>query len=511
MTDSTPSGRISATLCGELGRCDAVCGGDVDAVDLTVGVEHVGGDVNVEGGQPGAEEVVRFTEGEDPDDLHFGLRAVGEDHSGVISEAEPVVLGRPAVDGDLAQAVWVAAAVEGGRAQLRLVAPGDADERRARGGERLTVEVDQLGVAADRPFGGGDAVDGADVVDQLGGDASPGGRRLAAAEVRLGADRDVHVAGDVLEELVDGPVEGVGDDEGSGDEPDAQDDREGGEEESDLVVPDVAEAEAEHRQASELLHPVEDPFGGGLQHLVGDAAVGEEDDAVAVARRGRVVGDHDHGLAELVDRAAEELEGLGRGAAVEVAGGFVGEDDLGVAREGSGDGDALLLPAGELAGPVVEAVTEPDGVDDGVEPGRVEVAAGEIGRELDVLERGEGGDEVEGLEHEADAVTTQDRQLLLRHAGEPLAGDLDLAGGEGVETSEAVHEGRLAASRRTHDGGEHPLRDVDGDMVEGPDCDVTLAVDLHRIDRTCGGRGGGQLGWSIDRGECGHGSILRDP
>ena len=33
-----------------------------------------------------------------------------------------------------------------------------------------------------------------------------------------------------------------------------------------------------------LLHAVEDPLGGGLEHLVDDAAVGEEDDPVGVAR-----------------------------------------------------------------------------------------------------------------------------------------------------------------------------------------------------------------------------------
>ena len=38
---------------------------------------------------------------------------------------------------------------------------------------------------------------------------------------------------------------------------------------------------------------------------------------------------------------------------VEIAGGFVGEDDFGVGDDGAGDGDALLLAAGELVGVVV--------------------------------------------------------------------------------------------------------------------------------------------------------------
>ena len=49
------------------------------------------------------------------------------------------------------------------------------------------------------------------------------------------------------------------------------------------------------------------------------------------------------------------------GFGVEVAGGFVGEDDGGLVDEGAGDGDALALTAGELVGLVVHAGLEADG------------------------------------------------------------------------------------------------------------------------------------------------------
>ena len=115
----------------ELGGVDAVCGGDVDRVDLDRRRRTPGGDVDVEGGQPGAEEVVGLAEGEDADDLHLGLRAVGEQHGRAISDAEAVVLGGAAVDGDLAQAVWGATAVEGGTGAARPRGP-----RRRRGTAR---------------------------------------------------------------------------------------------------------------------------------------------------------------------------------------------------------------------------------------------------------------------------------------------------------------------------------------------------------------------------------------
>ena len=73
------------------------------------------------------------------------------------------------------------------------------------------------------------------------------------------------------------------------------------------------------------------------------------------------------------------------GAGVEVAGGLVGEDDRRAADQGPGTGDALLLAAGELVGPVVQPVPEADGVDHGVEPGLVDVAPGDVQRQGDVL------------------------------------------------------------------------------------------------------------------------------
>ena len=71
-----------------------------------------------------------------------------------------------------------------------------------------------------------------------------------------------------------------------------------------------------------------DALAGRVAQLVDDPTVGEEHDPVGVGRGHRVVGDHDDGLAVVVDAAAEQLEHLGARAGVEVAGRLVGEDDL---------------------------------------------------------------------------------------------------------------------------------------------------------------------------------------
>src|SRR6478735_2226418 len=94
-------------------------------------------------------------------------------------------------------------------------------------------------------------------------------------------------------------------------------------------------------------HVLEDLLALRVLDLVDHESVGQEDDAVAVRRRDRVMGDHHHRLAEVVHAAPQEREHLGARRAVEVAGGLVREDDRRLARQGACARHALLLPAGQ--------------------------------------------------------------------------------------------------------------------------------------------------------------------
>ena len=87
----------------------------------------------------------------------------------------------------------------------------------------------------------------------------------------------------------------------------------------------------------------------GPVHPARDPAVDEEDHAVGVRRRDRVVGDHHDRLAAGRRRsraAGRAPRGAVRG--VERAGRLVGEHDGRVGDQGAGDGDPLLLAAGQL-------------------------------------------------------------------------------------------------------------------------------------------------------------------
>src|SRR5215207_9080534 len=114
---------------------------------------------------------------------------------------------------------------------------------------------------------------------------------------------------------------------------------------------------------SELLHTVQHARRGWRLHAVDDATVCQEDHFVGMRGGHRVVGDHHDRLAELLHGARHEPQDLATRAAVEVAGWLVGEDHLWLAGERSGHRHPLLLTTGQLAGSVLEAVTETDRVD----------------------------------------------------------------------------------------------------------------------------------------------------
>jgi hypothetical protein len=58
------------------------------------------------------------------------------------------------------------------------------------------------------------------------------------------------------------------------------------------------------------------------------------------------VRDHQHGLAEFLHEAMDQLHDFVGAFAVEIAGGLVAKEERGVGDDGAGDGHALLLSAG---------------------------------------------------------------------------------------------------------------------------------------------------------------------
>src|ERR1700722_10904061 len=156
--------------------------------------------------------------------------------------------------------------------------------------------------------------------------------------------------------------------------------------------------------------PLQHGVGRGPREVVDDVAVGQEDHPVGVGGAVGVVGHHDDGLTELGHRTAQEGQHFGRRIRVQVPGGLVGEDEVGPVDQGPGTGTALLLPARQLPRPVGQPVDDAQLVDQVVEPLLVHLAPGQVDGQRDVLGRGEGGDQIEGLKDEADVVAPHLRQ-----------------------------------------------------------------------------------------------------
>ena len=217
------------------------------------------------------------------------------------------------------------------------------------------------------------------------------------------------------------------------------------------------------RQCGQLVRGV-----AAVEHgLVGhDAAVAEADEPRSVLGDVVLVRDEQDGDAALLVQALEDAHDLDAGARVEVAGGFVGQDDRRLVDQRAGDGDALLLAAGELVRHVVIALAEPDRVERRqralVPLGGLEAVLRAVEqRQLDVVERGRARQQVEALEHEADLLVAHARQLVLRRLGHVLAVEHVLTGRRPIEAAGDVHERRLAGAGRPGDGDELALLDVE--------------------------------------------------
>ncbi|KAG1081628.1 hypothetical protein G6F40_015417 [Rhizopus arrhizus] len=180
------------------------------------------------------------------------------------------------------------------------------------------------------------------------------------------------------------------------------------------------------------------------------------------------MGDHDDGLAVLAVELLQQAQDLFGGLAVEVAGGFVADQEGGVGDDRAGNRHALLLAAGQFIRAVAAAVGQ---ADQGQRDLRIALAlrgveVGQQQRQLDVLLRGQHRHQVVELEHEADVVAAPGRQLAAAHLVDALAFDADLAAAGVVQAADQVEQGGLARTGGAHQRDEVAARDVQVDAVQ---------------------------------------------
>jgi hypothetical protein len=230
-----------------------VPGDDVDLVELALAVEQALCRLEIEGRHRRAAD--RRPRGQ----LDHARQAVRIDaHRGhdpdLVADLQARLLDRVGVDHDLVALVRSLAG-ELERADVRV--PRRADRRRATPRDHLVrPRIDHLREAAHAPVRGGHVRDRLDVRQDLLGDrvallrAAPAAPRPDVVERVLGLHDHVGPREDVAEEIVERGEGGVGEHERAGDEPDAQDDRDRREEQSQLPGEEALERGAPHRQAS---------------------------------------------------------------------------------------------------------------------------------------------------------------------------------------------------------------------------------------------------------------------
>ena len=183
----------------------------------------------------------------------------------------------------------------------------------------------------------------------------------------------------------------------------------------------------------------------------GDDAVADRHRAVRAGGEIAVVGDVEDRRALGVE-PLQQVEHLGRGAGVEVAGRLVADQQRRVVGQRAGDRDPLLLAAGQLRRQLVGLVRQIR---------RARGCAARSARALAlgaaVREKSSGSIAFSTPSASAAAGRTgtrsptrspaPDGELLLAHRVDPPAADRDRPGGRPVDAGDHVHDRRLAAAR----------------------------------------------------------------
>src|SRR5690606_5657993 len=85
-----------------------------------------------------------------------------------------------------------------------------------------------------------------------------------------------------------------------------------------------------------------------LQLVIGEVAIDEAQEALAIGCDVLLMRDHDDGDRPFAVQPRDEVHDLPAGLRIQIAGRLIGEEDGGIGDDGAGDGHPLLLAAGKL-------------------------------------------------------------------------------------------------------------------------------------------------------------------
>ena len=320
----------------------------------------------------------------------------------------------------------------------------------------------QRGVGAGRSL----AADGGSIAFrvQQGGQVHPVGGDLDGIFRKGGA---LHIA-DIV-------ADAVGERKDQRDADDADGACKSGEQGAGLFGEQVVEAQREgreggHGRMAQVFVHRRRQRGGVRRKGVGirtDDAVLQPDDAggVLLGQLG-VVGDHDH--QPVPGHFLQQFHHLDAGLAVQRTGGLVRQQDVGVVHQGAGDGHALHLAAGHLAGVLVQLAAQAHILQRFGRPAAA-LGLGDAGDGQGQLHIGQHRlvrDEVVALEHKADGVVAVGVPVAVGVLPGGDAVDDKVAAVVAVQAADDVQQRRLAGAARAEDGDKFVVAQVQADIVQ---------------------------------------------
>ena len=185
-----------------------------------------------------------------------------------------------------------------------------------------------------------------------------------------------------------------------------------------------------------------------------DAPIAESHESVGNGGGFLAVSGENRGGVLFASEALQKIEDHITGGGVEIAGGLVGEKELWRVHQRAGDGHALHLAAGELVRKTVAEAVEFDPAQTFAGGGAGMADASEEQRQFDIFEDGEGVQELEGLEDEADFFAAQDCEAGVVEAGGGRAINQDGAGGGKIHGAGEIEQSGFAAAAASDEGEE---------------------------------------------------------
>ena len=210
----------------------------------------------------------------------------------------------------------------------------------------------------------------------------------------------------------------------------------------------LEQPQARHQAPRPAAPGLDRRLGGQLQAdaVVGlvtdDLAITHLDDALGVRRNLGVVGDDNHRVPRRV-QFGEDAHHLLAAVGVEGASGFVGQDHFTSVHQGPRNTHPLLLPAGQLAGPMAGVPRQAQACQQfaGAAMALALRGAGVDRRHLHVVQSAQVREQMVTLEDKPKVIAPQLRQLLIAQGAGFDAIDLVAAGGGVIQATEDVHQG----------------------------------------------------------------------